>query len=177
MTGVRVGAARMAEGTSPLALTAPDLEALMREALVEAEAAGQAGELPIGAVLVIDGAIVSRGRARHRDARSQLAHAEMGALLGGGEPLWRDYERAVLVTTLEPCPMCLGATVMADVPHLVFAAHDAVVHSRRTVETNPYVRRHIATYLGGILEAESRALIARYDPEFLAYVTTGPAAR
>ena len=68
------------------------------------------------------GAIVARGRARQRELHSQLAHAELQALLTGGEALWKRYERTVLFTTMEPCPMCLGATVMADVPHIVFAA-------------------------------------------------------
>ena len=155
---------------SPL-VAALDLEALMREALVEAEAAGLAGEYPIGAILVIDGAIVARGRAGHEGKRSQLAHAEMQALLAGGEALWTGYERAVLFTTMEPCPMCLGATVMADVPHIVFASHDAVAGSRQIVETVPYVRRHIVTYLGGVLEDEARALMARLHPAWHAYAT------
>ena len=66
--------------------------------------------------------------------------------------------------------MCLGATVMADVPHVVFALPDTVAGSRRIVETIPYVRRHIETYLGGVLEDESRALIGRFDPGLLAYI-------
>ena len=143
----------------------------MREALVEAELAGAAGELPIGAVLVIDGRIVSRGRARHRAERSQLMHAELRALLDGGPDLWEHHDRAVLFTTAEPCPMCLGAVVMADVPHIVFAAHDEVVHSCQTVTENPYVRRHIRSYRGGVLEAESRELMGRYDPQLLAYIS------
>jgi tRNA(adenine34) deaminase len=142
----------------------------MREALAEAEAAGLAGELPIGAVLVVDGKVVSRGRAGHRGGRRQLAHAEMRALLAGGDPLWERYEHGVLFTTVEPCPMCLGATVMADVPHVVFAIPDTVAGSRRIVETIPYVRRHIETYLGGVLEDESRALLARFDPTLPGYI-------
>jgi tRNA(adenine34) deaminase len=148
-------------------IAALDLDAFMREAMQEAEQAGLAGELPIGAVLVIDGEIAARGRARHRASRSQLMHAEMQALMNGGTPLWERYESAVLVTTLEPCPMCLGATVMADVPHILFGSHDAVVDSRLIVETVPYVRRHIRTYYGGVLENEIRELISRFDPEWL----------
>ena len=149
-----------------------DLEHFMREALLEAEAAGQAGELPIGAVLVIDGEIVSRGRACHQQKKSQISHAELNALLNGGERLWADYERAMLFTTVEPCPMCLGAIVMADVPHVVFAKHDGVVQSRLSVETNPYIRRHIHTYVGGILEEESTQILARYQPVVLRYIET-----
>jgi tRNA(adenine34) deaminase len=148
-------------------LTDGDLEAFMREALREAELAGTAGELPIGAVVVIDGRIVARGHARRQQLRSQLAHAELQALLAGGKTLWRDFARAVLITTVEPCPMCLGAAVMADVPHVVFAAADPAMHSGQIVASNPYVRRHMKTYRGGVLEAEARALIARFAPEML----------
>ena len=73
-----------------------DLEKFMCEALREAEAAGQAGEIPIGAVLMLDGEIISRGRAHHQEHKSQISHAELNALLNGGEKLWTDYERAIL---------------------------------------------------------------------------------
>jgi len=140
--------------------------------LDEAARAGDAGDLPIGAVLVIDGQIVSRGRSQQHTQHSQIMHAELHALLHGGIMLWKHYERAVLFTTVEPCPMCLGAVVMADVPHIIFAAHDEVVQSRHTVAHNLYVRRHIQSYYGGVLEDESRALIARYNPVMLEYITT-----
>jgi len=69
-----------------------DLELFMRAALAEADMAGRAGELPIGAVVVIDRIIISRGRASHQHSRSQLRHAELNAMLDGGEKLWRDYK-------------------------------------------------------------------------------------
>ena len=147
-----------------------DLEHFMREALLEAEAAGQAGELPIGAVLVIDGEIVSRGQACQEKMKSQISHAELNALLNGGERLWTDYKRAILFTTVEPCPMCLGAIVMADVPHIIFAKHDRVVQSRLSVETNSYIRRHIKSYFGGVLEEESTQILAHYRPVELRYI-------
>jgi tRNA(adenine34) deaminase len=153
-------------------IAALDLAAFMREALSEAEQAGLAGEMPIGAVVVIDGRVISRGRAEHKSRQSQLMHAELNALLNGGTALWENYQNALLFTTLEPCPMCLGAVVMADVPHIIFSAYDAVVHSQHTVTHNPYVRRHIHSYHGGVLEAESRELMERFDPVMLEYVTT-----
>jgi tRNA(adenine34) deaminase len=145
----------------------------MREALLEAEAAGQSGELPIGAIIMLDGKIISRDRSRQQQAKSQLSHAELNALLNAGEKLWTDYKRAILFTTVEPCPMCLGAVVMADIPHIIFAKHDQVVHSKLSVEINPYIRRHIKTYFGGVLENESTQILGRYNPRVLTYIETG----
>lgn len=154
------------------ALAGIDLEFFMRAALEEAE---QAGELPIGAVVVIDGHIIGRGRARHQETLSQIRHAELNAILNGGEPLWHDFRRAILFTSVEPCPMCLGAAVMADIPHIIFALHDKIPYSSLTLETNPYVKRHIQSYFGGVLEAESAAIIGRYQPKALKYMQTGQA--
>ena len=151
-------------------VAALDLELFMREALKEAEGAGQAGEYPIGAVVVIDREVVSRGRSRQFELRSQLAHAELDALQKGGERLWVDHEHAVLFTTIEPCPLCLGAAVMADVPHIVFAHPDPAIQSELAIERVPYIGSHIETYLGGILRDESRALVERYKPELIPYL-------
>ena len=143
----------------------------MREALAEAETAGEAGQLPIGAVLVLDGEVVSRGQNRHLERKTQLAHAELEALLEGGQAVWSRHGDCVLYSTVEPCPMCLGAAVMADVPHIVFAAHDRGAGiGRRMIETFPYVQRHIRTFEGGVLEQESLDLIAHYDRELLAFL-------
>lgn len=150
-----------------------DLEKFMREALIEADEAGKAGEYPIGAIVVLDGEIISRGRARHTESKSQIRHAELNALLAGGEQLWTDFRRAILFTTVEPCPMCLGAVVMADVPHIIFALNDAVVHSQKTLDANPYVRRHIKSYYGGVLENEAARIFGLYKPRDLKYIQTG----
>jgi tRNA(adenine34) deaminase len=71
----------------------------------------------------------------------------------------------VLFTTVEPCPLCLGATVMADVPHVVYALHDPLVETYRLIEGSPYVARHIETYCGGMLERDARVLVERYRTE------------
>jgi tRNA(adenine34) deaminase len=158
-------------------VAALDLERFMREALAEAEAAGRAGDLPIGAVVVHDGDVIARGRSRNRSTSSQLAHAELEALLAlRGEEWAGDNPNTVLFTTVEPCPMCLGALVMADVPHLVFGSHDAIVDAKLIADV-PYVRNHLETYLGGILEEESQAIIGRYDPTLLGYILTGRTGR
>lgn len=146
-----------------------NLKLFMREALAEADAAGEAGELPFGSVVVLDGKIISRGRARHHEFKSQIRHVELNALLVAGEDLWRDYKRAILFTSVEPCPRCLGAVVMADIPHIIFAIHDKNVQSALSVETNPYLRRHIKSYHGGVLEAEANRFFAKYRPKALDY--------
>ena len=150
-----------------------DFEAFMREALTEADAAGRAGELPIGAVVVLDGRIIGRGRARHQEFKNQIRHAELNALLEAEKSLFTEYNLAILFTSVEPCPMCLGAVVMADIPHIVFAIHDHVVHSQTTIEANPYVRRHIKSYHGGVLEEESTRIFDQYKPRDLKYIETG----
>jgi tRNA(adenine34) deaminase len=138
-------------------------EGVMREALAEAAAAGEAGERPIGSVVVVAGEVVSRGRSRQNELRSQLAHAELEALQRGGDAVWERYAEAVLFSTVEPCPLCLGAAVMADVPHVVYAVHDPLVETHRLIEGSQYVARHIQTYCGGVLADEATELIARYD--------------
>ena len=158
-------------------LASLDIEALLRETLVEAEVAGLAGELPIGAVLVMQGEILSRGHACHRQNHSRLMHAEMQALLHGGMKLWEQPNGAVLLTSVEPCPMCLGAAVMANVKHIIFASHDAVVDLHLIVDNIPYIRQRVKSYYGGILEEEARALFARFNPDQLHYMATGVSLR
>jgi tRNA(adenine34) deaminase len=147
-----------------------DLAGFMQAALQEADLAGRDGEYPVGAVIVIDGAIIARGRASHNAMRSQIRHAELNAILAGGEPLWQDFHRAILFTTLEPCVLCLGAAVMADIPHIIYGLADRNMQSDRIVASIPYVRRHIQSYHGGVLAEDSAALLAKYDPRSLEYI-------
>lgn len=77
-------------------------------------------------------------------------------------------------TPLPPALAGLDVTVYmreALVPHIVFALSDSVAGSRRIVETIPYIRRHIRTHHGGVLEAEARDLFERFDPALLAYIS------
>jgi tRNA(Arg) A34 adenosine deaminase TadA len=69
--------------------------------------------------------------------------------------------------------MCLGAAAMAHVRHIVYALHDENTQSRLMVANTPYIRQRIDSFYGGVLEAEARALFARFDPEALEYIVTG----
>ena len=99
-----------------------DLDA-MALALAEARQAGEAGEVPVGAVVVVDGEVIAQaGNRRERDS-DPTAHAELLALRGAAAVTgsWR-LEGATLVVSLEPCPMCAGAMVGARVARLVYGA-------------------------------------------------------
>ncbi|MEX0705608.1 MAG: nucleoside deaminase, partial [Nitriliruptoraceae bacterium] len=97
----------------------------MRVALAEAEAAAEAGDVPVGAVVVVDGHEVARGRNRREVDQDPTAHAEVLALRAAARELgtWR-LDTATLVVTLEPCTMCAGALVLARIARLVFGADD-----------------------------------------------------
>ncbi len=148
--------------------------AYMREALKEAELALQAGERPIGAVIVYHGEIVGRGRAEHQGRHSRLAHAEMNALLATAAGLYNHpHDDAVLYTTVEPCEMCLGAIVASDaVNHVVFALADRWINPSVMLDM-PHVRRHVRNYIGGVLEEDSMALWERYRPDELSMLRDG----
>jgi tRNA(adenine34) deaminase len=146
----------------------------MHEALIEAKLAMQAGERPIGAVIVHNGQIVGRGRAEHQGRHNRLAHAELNALLMTAPNLY-DYphDNGVIYTTVEPCEMCLGAIVMSDiVNHVVFGLADRWINPCPMLDM-PHVRRHIHNYLGGVLVEESMALWQQCRPDELILIRDG----
>ncbi|HET9250415.1 MAG TPA: tRNA adenosine(34) deaminase TadA [Actinomycetota bacterium] len=105
-------------------MDAPD-ERLMRLALEEARSAGEAGDVPVGAVIVRGDEVVGRaGNARERD-RDPTAHAEILALRRAASAVGSSHlEGCTMVVTLEPCAMCSGALVLARIDRLVYGASD-----------------------------------------------------
>jgi tRNA(adenine34) deaminase len=101
------------------------VEEAMGEALSLARAAGELGEVPVGAVALLEGAIVGRGANRRESARDPTAHAELLAIQEAARTLgrWR-LSGVTLVVTLEPCAMCAGAMVLARIDRLVYGAED-----------------------------------------------------
>lgn len=95
----------------------------MAAALDEARAAGQAGEVPVGAVVLVAGRIVARAGNERERRGDPTAHAEMLALraAAAARGTWR-LDDATLIVTLEPCPMCAGALIAARVRRVVFGA-------------------------------------------------------
>ena len=137
----------------------------MRAALDEARRAFDAGEVPVGAVVVLDGEIVGRGFNQPISAKDPTAHAEVVALRAAARSLG-NYRLVgtMLYVTIEPCLMCVGAMVHARVGTLVFGALEpkagAVVSACRAHEL-PSLNHRIEV-VGGVLDEECRAIIQEF---------------
>jgi cytosine deaminase len=91
----------------------------MQAAIEEARAGRDAGGIPIGSVLVIDGEILGRGHNRRVQRGSSVLHAEMDCLENAGRLTAADYQRSVLFSTLSPCDMCSGAILLYKIPQVM----------------------------------------------------------
>lgn len=136
----------------------------MHRALALAKEAADEGEVPVGALIVKDGEVVSTGRNRRETGKSALCHAELEAIgeacgvLGG----WRLWQ-CQLYVTLEPCPMCAGAVINARIPRVVFGAFDKKAGSCGSVVNLfdlPY--NHRPEVLGGVLESECAEILTDF---------------
>ena len=137
----------------------------MQDALAEARAAAQAGEVPVGAVVIRDGAILASGRNRMRTDADPTAHAEMVALREAARVLESErLDGCDLWVTLEPCAMCAGAIALARIRRLYFAAPDpkggAVLHGPRLF-AQPTCH-HAPDVYSGMSEAESAELLRAF---------------
>ncbi len=134
----------------------------MREALKEAKAAYQKGEVPIGAVIVRDGQVIARGHNLREELSDPTAHAEIVAMREAGKALvgWR-LPGTTLYVTIEPCPMCAGALVQARVARVVYGAADikaGAVHSLYNITEDDRLN-HQLEVTGGVLEEEAAGLM------------------
>jgi len=146
----------------------PKDEQFMRLALREAVAAGEHGDVPVGAVVVSDGEVVGTGRNERELRGDPTAHAELLALRAAALTLggWR-LPGAVLYVTLEPCPMCAGAIQQARVARTVFGAPDQKVGAAGSVLNilgDPRLLHRVEVQ-GGVLAAESLAVLQRFFDE------------
>jgi cytosine deaminase len=91
----------------------------MEEAIAEARTGLAEGGIPIGSVLVVDGTIVGRGHNRRVQKGSAILHAEMDAIENAGRLKASEYRRAVIYSTLSPCPMCSGTALLYKIPRIV----------------------------------------------------------
>ena len=137
----------------------------MRAALAEAARAAAAGEVPVGAVLVRDGAIVARGWNRPISTCDPTAHAEIVALreAAAAHGNYR-LPGCELYVTLEPCAMCVGAMVHARLARVVYGARDPKTGACGSIVDLPALAQwnHHGVFEGGILADECGALLRRF---------------
>ena len=144
--------------------TADDLR-FMDAALELARRAADAGDVPVGALVVLDGRIIGIGGNRREVDADPSGHAEVVALRDAGKSVgrWR-VDGATLYVTLEPCPMCAGAIVSARVARLVYGADDAKAGAVRTLYqicSDPRLN-HRLEVVAGVRAGESRALLREF---------------
>lgn len=137
----------------------------MRVALGEARAAVETGDVPVGAVVVLDGELVGRGRNRREADQDPTAHAEIVAIREAASVVgsWR-LGGAILFVTLEPCAMCAGALVNSRVSRLVFGARDSKAGfcgSLGDLVRDPRLN-HRLEVSGGVLEEECSAVLRSF---------------
>ncbi len=140
----------------------------MQQALQLANVAAAAGEVPVGAVLVLDDAMIAGGYNCPISARDPTAHAEMIALRKGAEKIG-NYRlvNATLYVTLEPCLMCAGAMVHARIKRLIYGAADpktGVIQSRESVFDKPFLN-HRVDYAQGLLAEQCGRVLSQFFQE------------
>lgn len=135
----------------------------MAKAIALAQAAGQAGEVPVGAIVVApNGVVIAEAENRRERDHDPTAHAEILALrmAGTARRSWH-LNDCTLYVTLEPCPMCAGALVLARLGVLVYGADDLKAGAVRSVLNLPDSpsSHHKLTVIGGILESSCREML------------------
>lgn len=140
----------------------------LSEAFAAARRAGAAGEVPVGAVVVLDGRIVATAHNRPRALKDPTAHAEILAIRAACQILGDERLTGCdLYVTLEPCPMCAGAIAFARIRRLYFGAYDpkggGVEHGPRVF--NQPTCHHVPEVYGGFREAEAAALLRDFFRE------------
>lgn len=142
-------------------MKASDDERYMEEALAVAAQAAADGEVPVGAVIVRDGAIIASGRNRTEATNQAVAHAEMEALRKAGAAVGdRRLTGCTMYVTVEPCPMCAFAAVLARLEGIVFGAADPKFGGCGSVLNVPAApfNHHLAVR-GGVLAEKCAALL------------------
>jgi tRNA(adenine34) deaminase len=137
----------------------------MESALEEARAAADEGEVPVGAVVVVGGRIVGRGRNAVERLRDPTAHAEILAIGAASRSLGAPrLTGGTIYATMEPCPMCAGAIVQARLDRLVYGASDpkaGYAGSLGNIVDDPALNHRVAV-TSGILADECAAIVSRF---------------
>lgn len=139
----------------------------MKKALKEAEKAYNKGEVPVGAVIVKDGKIISRGHNLKEIKKDTIMHAEIIAIEKASKKLdaWR-LENCDIYVTMEPCPMCMGAIISSRIRKIYYGIPDLKAGACGSViDLTTYKFNHIPTYEKNVLGEESKELLQKFFKE------------
>ena len=129
----------------------------MKLALQEADQANSVGEVPVGAVIVMNGRVIARGHNLTETLNDVTAHAEMQAFTAASENLGGKYlNECTLYVTLEPCMMCAGAAYWTQISRIVFGAEDSERGFRRVKDKILHPKTEI---IGGVLADQCSSLL------------------
>ena len=144
-------------------------EKFMREAVRLARKAKKKGEVPIGAVVVLNGKIIGRGYNLRTKLQMATAHAEMRAIDRACRKLhsWR-LPGAEIYVTLEPCPMCMGAILNARIDRVFFGAYEQKGRSLTNELASANLLNHKVEVMGGILKEECAGVLTSFFTEMRA---------
>lgn len=135
-------------------------EQFMMKAIAEAEESARVGEIPIGAVVVCRGRVISRAHNLTETLCDVTAHAEMQAITAAANALGGKYlTECTLYVTVEPCVMCAGAIGWAQIPRVVFGAYDEKRGFRKYA---PKAMHPKAVVVGGVLEEQCASLMTNF---------------
>ena len=140
-------------------------ERWMNIALREARRAYEIDEVPVGAIVVLENEIIGKGFNQTEYLQDPTAHAEMIAITAAANHLnSRRLENCILYVTLEPCPMCAGAIVLARIPTLVFGSYDVKAGSCGTLYNIVEDGRlnHRVHVIGGVCDRESETMLKEF---------------
>jgi tRNA(adenine34) deaminase len=138
---------------------------MMREALEVARQGAARGEVPVGAIIAKDGVVLSRAHNLREQTSDPTAHAELVAIRAAAREIgdWRLLDTTLYVT-LEPCPMCAGAVILARIPRVVYAASDSRSAAAGTLlnlsQYSPF--KHKVDVTPGVLAEDSSCLLKSF---------------
>lgn len=142
-----------------------DHEYFMQIAIDEAIIAGERGDKPIAAVLVYDHMIMGKMSNTWNTRQSKVHHAENYLILENALFIRNHGPQCIVYTTLEPCLMCIGTIVMADIRNVVIGYEDRYMQTQKFINSHSWLKDRVFNYIMNVKRQECKALIEKYGDE------------
>ena len=137
----------------------------MQCAIEEAKIAGERGDKPIAAILAHNHKIIGKMSNTWNTRNSKVHHAENYLILENAQFLRRYATDCIVYTTLEPCLMCIGTIIMADIRNIVIGLEDKYMQTKKFIDSHNWLKNRVFNYILGIKRNECKHLIEKYCDE------------